>query len=464
MKTKNILRIFFVTVFVLAATAMNTQTKFYVYKSNGSTKEYHMADVDSVGFNNPEGDIIGLNSTITAKTLINGSKFAPKEKEEWMLKAEAEIEKIRKTDMKIKVTDANGNPVPNAQINVEMKKHEFEWGGTVGEQFAQTPAVRKQQFLDMFNAAVFGNWMKWRNDAQNLAATEEILTWLLANDVKVRAHALIWGKWENMPDEMQQKYGNDAAGLKKEMDARIEKWVPYWGNRVTEWDVFNEPWNGDDAMKLCGWGIVDEYILRTKELVPGIKTYINDFGIVDSNRDNRPEGENHRKWIYNFMSDLIKRGLPIDGLGIQCHIKSPLTIKQFIERLDKVTELGLEMKITEFSYNDTSVPKETQAKELYNILTASFANKLVKGFIVWGPWGNIWNFDNSIDPMGEAAAYFFYHKHWTRKSGESDANGMFATRGYYGNYEITVVANGKTKTESIKLSTGGQTNFEIKMN
>jgi len=409
-----------------------------------------------------EKEIRGINSTITTDVLIRGSKWAPKENEDWLIKAEAEIEKNRKTDMNIKIVDANGNPVANALVKVEMKKHEFEWGGTVGEQFSQTPTVRKQQFLDMFNAAVFGDWMKWRNDAQNVNATEEILTWLLTNNVKVRAHALIWGKWENMPDEMQ-KYKNDPAGLKREMDARIEKWVPYWGNRVTEWDVFNEPWNGDDAMKLCGWGIVDEYLRRTKELVPGMKTYINDFGIVDTNRDNRADGENHRKWIYNFMSDLIKRGVPVDGLGIQCHIKSPMTTSQFIERLDKISELGLEMKITEFSYNDKTVPKETQAEELYRILTASFANKLIKGFIVWGPWGNIWNFDNSIDPMGEAAAYFFYHKHWTRKEGVSDANGKFATRGYYGEYEITVTAGGKTMSVPERFFSNSKTDIEIKM-
>ena len=54
MKTKNIFRAFLTAVFVLGTWAMNAQTKIYVHKSNGSSDEYNIADIDSISFNSRE--------------------------------------------------------------------------------------------------------------------------------------------------------------------------------------------------------------------------------------------------------------------------------------------------------------------------------------------------------------------------------------------------------------------------
>ena len=50
MKTKNILYPFLTFVFVLGTLTMNAQTKVYVHKSNGSSDEYNIADIDSISF------------------------------------------------------------------------------------------------------------------------------------------------------------------------------------------------------------------------------------------------------------------------------------------------------------------------------------------------------------------------------------------------------------------------------
>jgi len=53
MKTKNTLRAFLITVFVLVTMAVNAQTKVYVYKSDGTSDGYNIADVDSISFTPP---------------------------------------------------------------------------------------------------------------------------------------------------------------------------------------------------------------------------------------------------------------------------------------------------------------------------------------------------------------------------------------------------------------------------
>jgi len=53
MKTKNILRTLLTCAFFLSVLAMNAQTKIYVYKSDKTTVEYNIADIDSISFTAP---------------------------------------------------------------------------------------------------------------------------------------------------------------------------------------------------------------------------------------------------------------------------------------------------------------------------------------------------------------------------------------------------------------------------
>ena len=56
MNAKNILRAFLIAVFVLGTLAMNAQIKIYVYKSNGTTDGYNIADLDSISFVAPAAE------------------------------------------------------------------------------------------------------------------------------------------------------------------------------------------------------------------------------------------------------------------------------------------------------------------------------------------------------------------------------------------------------------------------
>ena len=54
MKTKNILRSLFTVIFILGTLSMNAQTKVYIYKTDGTTDTYNIADIDSISFTPPE--------------------------------------------------------------------------------------------------------------------------------------------------------------------------------------------------------------------------------------------------------------------------------------------------------------------------------------------------------------------------------------------------------------------------
>ena len=62
----------------------------------------------------------------TSSTYTGRAADAP-----WRNAAAERIEKIRKGDLTIAVTDAAGKPVPDAQVRVIQKKHAFGWGTAV---------------------------------------------------------------------------------------------------------------------------------------------------------------------------------------------------------------------------------------------------------------------------------------------------------------------------------------------
>jgi endo-1,4-beta-xylanase len=83
----------------------------------------------------------------------------------------------------------------------------------------------------------------------------------------------------------------------------------------------------------------------------------------------------------------------------------------------------------------------------------------VQSFLMWGFWeGRHWLPDAalyrsnwSLKPNGQAYKELLFKRWWTNTTGSSNANGQFGTRGFLGDYKLTVIRNGKTVTRNLKL-------------
>ena len=60
------------------------------------------------------------------KKLIEELTKLTEQEDFWKQRAADGIERCRKGDAKITVTDKNGNPIPNAKINAQVSDEEFE--------------------------------------------------------------------------------------------------------------------------------------------------------------------------------------------------------------------------------------------------------------------------------------------------------------------------------------------------
>ncbi len=62
-----------------------------------------------------------------------------------------------------------------------------------------------------------------------------------------------------------------------------------------------------------------------------------------------------------------------------------------------------------------------------------------------------------MKPSGKAWTDLVCGDWWTTSEGKTGKAGEYSTRGFLGDYEITVTANGKTKTVKSTLPTDGAT-------
>ena len=93
----------------------------------------------------------------------------------------------------------------------------------------------------------------------------------------------------------------------------------------------------------------------------------------------------------------------------------------------------------------------------------------MEGFYCWGfydgsHWFNnapLFDKDWNLKPSGEQFEDLVYNKFMTRESGTSDSNGEYALRAFYGLYNVTASANGKTKTVKTEIKKGADNTIVV---
>lgn len=194
---------------------------------------------------------------------------------------------------------------------------------------------------------------------------DAIVAFAEEHGMTVRGHALVWHR-----DNPGWVFRGSSGGLasKDEVLARMELHITsvmeHFKGRVAVWDVVNEAIMNDGSLRTgeeeeldqqSRWHqiIGDSYIAEAFEYAhaadPDAKLFYNDYYNYLPAR---------RQAIYELLEDLLDQGVPIHGVGLQCHLSiAPSddpehhSYYQTVENLEKAIELysslGLEVHITE---------------------------------------------------------------------------------------------------------------------
>lgn len=386
--------------------------------------------------------------------------------------AEENVENYRKGDALLLITDTEGKPVPGVELQIRQKSHHFLFGALmfdlVNQEFKPAEeALFKERFSELFNLAIFPfYWGAYEPVAGHPRwdRMEPVLDWCLENGITCKGHPLAWTHEIGLPDYVLDLSLEESEVL---LESRIIENVKGFKDRITLWDVVNEPVNTvswtmahqDKSKKnryrtdipleqLTGWvGKAYETAYRAN---PDNQYILNEFRQIAD--------PGIRARFYDFTRILLERQIPVSGLGIQAHEPradwfDPVEVWK---TLDQYATFDLPLHITEFipqsagaditgGYRTGQWTPETQAEYAETMYRIWFGHPSVASINWWGfsdrnawlPGGGFLDENMEPKPVFQALKRLIKDEWMTHDFvAVTDRKGACSFRGFYGEYEV----------------------------
>jgi GH35 family endo-1,4-beta-xylanase len=195
---------------------------------------------------------------------------------------------------------------------------------------------------------------------------------------------------------------------------------------------------------------------RASDSLP--KLFINDYAILSGGGGTTPHRDHYDKTI----AMLVEKGAPLDGVGLQGHFGTSLTgPEDMLKILDRYARFKKTLWITE--YDLVIDDMELAARFTRDFYTTLFSHPAVGGIVMWGFWdGSHWKNnaplyfkDWSEKPAGRAYRELVLGAWRTQASGKADGAGAFTTRGFFGDYDVSVASGARKKSVRATLGPAG---------
>jgi endo-1,4-beta-xylanase len=231
----------------------------------------------------------------------------------------------------------------------------------------------------------------------NWSAADKFAAFGSDNNVKLRGHTLVWH--QQVPSWWFSGSGEGGAATSDELLSRMREYISTvmgrYKGQIYSWDVVNECISDSDSDlrrdgegskwagiigDLDGDGNDSDYIeqafIAAKKADPDALLILNDYSLEQS--------PTKRDAFYDLAESMLKKGIPLDGVGIQAHIQigwpSVTDFERSIEKLAELKQYNPDLKIliTEldvsiFDWQDQSLTKD-MTPELEKRLATRYAD------------------------------------------------------------------------------------------
>lgn len=268
------------------------------------------------------------------------------------------------------------------------------------ESLGETKEIARQ-----FNMLVAENEMKFdalepsRNQF-SYGSADNLVNFAQRHQMSMRGHCLVWHsqlpEWVSSDGKKNDKNWSRDEALDI-LKTHITQVMQHFKGKVAEWDVVNECLDDDQTSirsnpdgydlrttvwtRAIGEDFIDSAFVYAHRVDPDALLYLNDYGV-------ELQGKAKTTAFYNLAVRLKNSGIPIHGVGLQCHfsigdvdsVKLENTIRRF-------GEAGLNCVITEL---DMGVPStssqnlEEQARSYRVITDIVLNNDNCPHFVIWG--------------------------------------------------------------------------------
>lgn len=294
---------------------------------------------------------------------------------------------------------------------------------------------KARKIAEQFNMGVGENAMKI--DATepsqgnfSLDFPNQMIAFAEKNGMAMRGHTLVW---HSQVPEWISKDGkkNDKNWTKEQlleiMRNHINGVAGGLKGKIREWDVVNEcldddqsiVWSDQNAYKLrpsvwkdvIGEDFVEQAFRMAHEADPDAELYLNDYDVEFI-------GDPKTEAFYNLAKSLVEKGVPIHGVGLQCHLTSgQIKARKLQDNIRRYQDLGLKCIITELDITqadpNASDAAKRQAEDYCAVVSAALSQENCPTVLIWGlcdpdSWrqNNPLIFDGSVNPK---EAYYGVH-------------------------------------------------------
>lgn len=235
-----------------------------------------------------------------------------------------------------------------------------------------------------------------RKDQYDFSKAERIWRFAQRNGQTMRGHTLVW-------HEANPYWLKDALAGKpsdKILTDYIAKVAGHFRGRLHSWDVVNEaiePDEGHDQgyrvsspwYEAFGPDYIEIAFHAARSADPDTLLFYNELNL----EGDVSWAEKRRTATLKMLERLLKRNVPVGGLGIQSHLKAyrvRYDDEVFSAFLKEVSDLGLKILLTEFDIADIDGPDDPAQRDAdvaslaRRYLDVAFANPSVQGCLTWG--------------------------------------------------------------------------------
>lgn len=241
-----------------------------------------------------------------------------------------------------------------------------------------------------FNILTAENDMKWSMvrlspTKFDFSGVEVLVQWAEENRMAVRGHTLVW---HNQNPGWLSQLPEDAAVWEEALRHHILTFVGEYRGRIRDWDVVNEVVADDGTMRETVWsrhlgpGYIAQAFRWARQADPQARLFINDYSTE------LPGPKSDR--LYALVQELLAQGVPLDGVGFQCHLigSEPVDFDAIRRNFQRFADLGLEVQITELDVRLPGAPDqaalERQAEIYGRLLETLRAVQPSATAVVWG--------------------------------------------------------------------------------
>jgi len=233
----------------------------------------------------------------------------------------------------------------------ELYKNDFKIGTAISRHaFSRNDTELLNLINNEFNSVTPENMLKWSRvhpaeDEWRFELTDRFVEFGLKNNMHIVGHVLVWHSQVPRTVFQDENGGRvDKTTLMKRMENHIVQLVGRYKGKVDAWDVVNEAitsdgWRKTPWYEIAGPEFMERAFHVAHETDPGCQLLYNDYNMDNPSR---------RELVVKIMKDYLKRGVPVNGIGMQGHVSlDDPDLNEFEKSIEVFASTGLRVHITE---------------------------------------------------------------------------------------------------------------------